>query len=234
MPAPKSATPVWWVPPISDGTAEALKWLALLLMTLDHVNKYLLHGAVAPLFCAGRLVLPLFAFLLAAQLARQAVWPDPVHARVLRRLAAAGLVTSVPFMGLGGLAWGWYPLNVMATLACGTGIVWLLDLGGQGRVTLAFVVFVVGGALVEFWWPGIAVFVAAWWFARRPGLPSAVGGFLALASLVVVNGNGWALLSAPLLAVASTVGLKLPRARHLFYAYYPLHLGVLWGVKALL
>jgi hypothetical protein len=29
------------------------------------------------------------------------------------------------------------------------------------RAALALVLFVVGGALVEFWWPGIAVFVAA-------------------------------------------------------------------------
>ena len=40
---------------LSSGTLEALKWLALLLMTLDHVNKHLLHASVPELFAAGRL-----------------------------------------------------------------------------------------------------------------------------------------------------------------------------------
>ena len=31
---------------LSSGSLEALKWLALLLMTLDHVNKHLLHASV--------------------------------------------------------------------------------------------------------------------------------------------------------------------------------------------
>ncbi|RYF37261.1 MAG: hypothetical protein EOO38_26620, partial [Cytophagaceae bacterium] len=29
---------------VADGSIEALKWLGLLLMTGDHVNKYLLNG----------------------------------------------------------------------------------------------------------------------------------------------------------------------------------------------
>ncbi|MWQ92496.1 conjugal transfer protein TraX, partial [Escherichia coli] len=31
---------------IADGTIEALKWLALLAMTGDHVNKYLFNGTL--------------------------------------------------------------------------------------------------------------------------------------------------------------------------------------------
>ena len=35
---------------VSDGTLEALKWLALLLMAADHTNKYLLRDASHTLF----------------------------------------------------------------------------------------------------------------------------------------------------------------------------------------
>ena len=49
---------------LSSGSLEALKWLSLLLMTLDHVNKHLLHASVPELFAAGRLALPLFGFVL--------------------------------------------------------------------------------------------------------------------------------------------------------------------------
>jgi len=31
-------------------------------MTLDHINKYLLHGSEPILFAVGRLALPLFSF----------------------------------------------------------------------------------------------------------------------------------------------------------------------------
>ena len=39
---------------IANGTLEALKWLALLLMTGGHVNKYLFNGTLPWLFNAGR------------------------------------------------------------------------------------------------------------------------------------------------------------------------------------
>ena len=47
-------TPVSTAPrlELSSGSLEALKWLALLLMTLDHVNKHLLHASVHELFAA--------------------------------------------------------------------------------------------------------------------------------------------------------------------------------------
>ena len=35
--------PVW----LADGTAEALKWLALALMVLDHANQYLCNSGLA-------------------------------------------------------------------------------------------------------------------------------------------------------------------------------------------
>ena len=54
---------------LSSGSLEALKWLALLLMTLDHVNKHLMHASVPELFAAGRLALPLFGFVLGYNLA---------------------------------------------------------------------------------------------------------------------------------------------------------------------
>ena len=43
---------------VSDGTLEALKWQALLLMVADHTNKYLLHDASHTLFNAGRIAMP--------------------------------------------------------------------------------------------------------------------------------------------------------------------------------
>src|SRR4051812_42258689 len=49
---------------ISDGSLEALKWVGLVLMTSDHVNKYLLQDASPTLYALGRMVMPLFGFVL--------------------------------------------------------------------------------------------------------------------------------------------------------------------------
>ena len=50
---------------IADGALEALKWLGIVLMTIDHINKYLNGGHSALMFDLGRIALPLFGFVLA-------------------------------------------------------------------------------------------------------------------------------------------------------------------------
>jgi len=141
---------------LTTGTVEALKWLGLVLMTIDHVNKYLLHEAMPALFAVGRLTMPIFAFVLAYNLARPDALVRGVYKRVAVRLASVGAIASVPFIALGGLGWGWWPLNIMGMLLVATVCAWLLDLGGRWRVALAAAAFVVGGSSVEFWWPGVA------------------------------------------------------------------------------
>jgi len=72
---------------IPDGTVEALKWLALVLMTGDHVNKYLFNATLPVLFEAGRVALPLFVFVLAYNLARPGTLERGVYGRTMSRLA---------------------------------------------------------------------------------------------------------------------------------------------------
>ena len=119
---------------LSSGTLEALKWLALLLMTFDHVNKHLLHGSVPELFAAGRLAMPLFGFVLGYNLARPDALADGAFKRAAARLAVFGSIASVPFIELGGLGWGWWPFNVMATLLVATLCAWLIEVGGWARI----------------------------------------------------------------------------------------------------
>ena len=233
--APISAAPALLVAPgLSSGTLEALNWLALLLMTLDHVNKHLLHASVPELFAAGRLALPLFGFVLGYKLAPPGALASGAYARTARRLALFGGVATLPFVALGGLGWGWWPLNVMATLLVATLCAWLIDIGGPARRALACVVFIVGGALVEFWWPGVAACLLAWAYCRRPSWSKLALWVGALASLYVINGNLWALAAVPLVFAAGRVKLNLPHGRLGFYVYYPAHLAVLWGLGRLL
>ena len=219
-----------WPPAVrlSDGAVEALKWLALILMTFDHLNKYLLRDEAPILFDLGRLAMPLFAVTLGFNLGRA----GKAYGRVAMRLAVAGAVASLPFIALGGLGWGWWPLNIMFTLLLATLICQLLDIGGEGRIAAAFLLFIVGGSCVEFWWPGVALCVAAWGYARRPSWAALVVGVMALSLLRFINGNDWALAAVPVLLMATQWRLAVPRHRYLFYAYYPLHLSALWLLKA--
>ena len=70
------------------------------------------------------------------------------YSRTARRLAIFGTIATIPFIALGGLGWGWWPFNIMATLLVATLCAWLIEVGGPARLVVAAAVFIVGGALV--------------------------------------------------------------------------------------
>lgn len=218
---------------LANGSLEALKWLALLLMVGDHINKYLLHDSVPALFNAGRVVMPIFAVVLGYNLARPGTLASGVYPRALIRLTIVAAVSSIPFIALGGLGWGWWPLNVMTALGLITASLWLFDLGGPARAASGVALLAVGGFFVEFWWAILALAVAAWLYARHPRWSALGLAAIGFAGLHLVNRNEWALLALPLVALASCVDLKVPRVRWAFYAFYPLHLAVIWAVRSL-
>ncbi len=225
--APSSALPALT---LSSGALEALKWLGLVLMTLDHVNKYVLHSAAPVLFDAGRTAMPIFAIVLAYNLARPGTLERGVYPRVMKRLAVVGVLATPPFIALGGLGWGWWPLNIMFTLLVATGVMYLAVRGTLGRV-LAVGLFILGGALVEFWWPALAIAAGAWSYFRRPNWTALLFTLAGLVALYDINKNLWALAALPLIVLAARVDLPVPRMRWVFYAFYPLHLAVIWLVR---
>ena len=217
---PRASMKAW---SISDGSLEALKWVGLLLMTGDHVNKYLLHEASPALYALGRMVMPLFGFVLMAHLARPGALEAGVHLRVMARLAIFALLATPAFVSLVG---GW-PMNILATFFLATLIVWLIERGGRARGCAALIAFLVGGALVEFWWPALLCCLGAWTFLRRPSRLGLLLWALAMASLAVINGNFAALAALPLFWGASRVDVPVPRIRWVFYAFYPAHLSLI-------
>lgn len=231
MAAPASvAAPAQAVAPvrISNGTLEALKWFALVLMTLDHVNKYLFAHKLPFAFQAGRLAMPIFVFVLAYNLARPGAFAAGLHMRTGKRLAAYGLLACIPYMSLGTVLAGWWPLNILFTLLAATAVFGLVDHGGKLQGIGAVAVFALGGAVVEYWWPALAFALACWHYCKAPTRKRLVWLVVATAALGLVNQNLWALAALPFLLVAPRVELSMPRMRHLFYVYYPAHLAVLW------
>lgn len=216
---------------VPNGIIEALKWLALLFMTGDHVNKYLFNGTMPLLFDAGRLALPLFAFVLGYNLARPGTLERGVYGRTITRLALFGLFATPAFVGLGGLVAGWWPLNILFTLLVATATMYLIELGGKRHLVAAAVVFLVGGSLVEFWWLALTLCLAVWWYCKRPALPALLLLVTSCTALWLINGNFWALAALPLLAASMHVDMRVLRLRWAFYAYYPLHLAALWLIR---
>ncbi|PZQ77703.1 MAG: conjugal transfer protein TraX [Variovorax paradoxus] len=208
---------------ISADSLESLKWVGLVLMAADHVNKYVLGEASASLYAMGRLVMPIFGFVLMYNLCRPGALAQGVHLRVMKRLAVFGALATPAFVVLV----GWWPLNILFTLLAATSIVFLWERGGVPRRLLAMAVFLVGGAIVEFWWPALLCCLGAWAFVRRPSAPRLALWVGATASLSLINGNFAALVAIPLIWGARQVDIPMPRSRWAFYAFYPAHLTAL-------
>lgn len=218
---------------ISEGTLQALKWLALLLMVLDHVNTYLLNGAHRWAYEAGRMCLPLFAFVLAYNLARPTTNADH-YKRMIGRMALAGIAATPA------LAWlhngSVHQLNVMFSLAICTGAIWAIEKGGATTlfglaISLLLAVPCEGGI------PLLLIVIGFWLtFARRSRLAfflartAVMGGFGILA---MVNHSVITILPLLLLPLWPFLPkiTAIPRFKYLFYIFYPAHLYAILGLS---
>lgn len=219
---------------VASGTLEAMKWLALVLMTLDHVNKYLFNYTKPTLFALGRLAMPLFVFVLAYNLARPGAFSRGVYWRTAIRLMFYGLLACVPFIALGKVYGGWWPLNIMFTLLVAAIVIGLTEQGGRLQTTAAVAVFVVGGGFVEYWWFAVGLAVACWRYCKRPSVSRFGTVAVFVTALWLINRNPWACAALPLFLLAPyiEIELRMPRLPLLFYTYYPAHLGVLFVLSA--
>lgn len=199
---------------LSSGGRELLKWIALAAMTGDHIAKVVVGGYVPVVSEFGRVAFPLFALVMACNLAQ----PGVDRLRLIRRLLLWGVIAQ-PVHALASGAW--LPLNILLTFAVAVAAVhalasnrpWLLLLAGVG---LPF--------FVDYRWFGVGLVLLGWIGFRHRlwWLP-----VLGLLALCWHNGNGWALLAVPLMLALARVPRRVPRWRWLFYVYYVGHLALL-------
>lgn len=227
---PRNAT----LPPLvlPNGTLELLKWAAVVLMTVDHINKYLLAASQHWMFWLGRLAMPTFAAVLAYNLARPGARENGLYKRTLGRLLLFGAITTPIYIAIGSTLEGsGWPLNIMFLFAAIVACVWLIEIGGFWPKTAMVAIFAISGILAEYFWFGIGFGIAIWYYAKRPSWTSAIFAVLCCASLNLISNVYWSLLALPLLFLAPRIHLQVPRLRLAFYAYYPLHLAVIWAIQ---
>lgn len=209
--------PVRWS--LSDGSVEALKWLAFAAMLLDHANIILYGRTVGWMYEAGRLAMPIFAVVFGYNLSRSR---DP--GRVLGRLWLVGL-TVHPLVFFTINRGEVFPLNILLTFAAGGALVRYAD----RREWVQFGVIALAALLVvDYSIVGAGMVAASWAFFRsRNGWWLVLGGVL-FAGLNLLNGNDWALAGLALVVLAGWVPVPCPRARWAFLVAYPAHMVVLW------
>ena len=201
---------------IPSGAIEAAKWFALVAMTADHVDAFFFGRELPGWTALGRLAFPLFALVLAYNLAR----PGADALRPIGKLLAFAALSTVPHAYLTGAL---FPVNILVTFAVAAAVIGCVDRGWHGQAA-AF--FLAGGWVVEYHWPGVALVVAACWFFRAPSEGRAWLCALPLLALYLVNGSAWHLLAVPLLAAFAAWAPDVDRNRWAFWTYYPAHLGV--------
>lgn len=208
---------------LDNGSVEALKWLALVSMTIDHINHFLFNMQLPVMSELGRIAMPLFGFVLAYNLARPGALQKGIHLRTMRRLFIFGVLAAPFFIALK----GWLPFNIMFTLLLATYLIYLIEKGDQQSHILCVLAFSIGGLFVDYVWFAPAYCLAAWWFCKSPNLARGLLWFGVTALLWVANLNYWACAALPIIFLATYIKMEVPRLRFVFYAYYPLHLGLL-------
>lgn len=225
-------------PAFTDGQLEALKWIALASMLLDHFGRHLLGWAQESwVFAGGRIAFPLFAFVLAMNLARRGDQAAR-SARVAGRLGLWAGISVFPSVLARGDP---HVFNVLFTLSLGAALCWTL--ASDKPVTLrlaACIAIAVASQQVEFGLAGVFLVVAVFVWRNDGQAGSALLAavlFLATAWLNASFGGVPALLGTlaclPIAWLVSRVPLHAPRLQLAFYLIYPLHLGLIGVWKAL-
>ena len=229
-------------------TADILKWIALVTMTLDHAAECVIRGFVASqgallsqqgfqiidaaytaMRHLGRMAFPLFAFLLV-----EGFYRTRSRLKYIGRVFLTALVSEVPFdLMLYGKAVAWESQNTLFTLAIGLlvlqAMAYLEDSCHYARwIILAFQAAVCGaGALLayicktDYSYKGIALVIVFYLFYYYR-TSAAVAGFCTFC---------WEPWSFPaFLMIPFYNGERRHRGKFFFYLYYPVHLLVLYLV----
>ncbi len=195
-------------------------------MTGDHALKILGLGYVPVVAELGRLAFPLFALVLAYNLAQ----PTADVEKSVKRLFVWGViatpVVAIAFQRV-------FPLNVLLSFALAAVCILAIE---RRRWVFLGLCATLAPAAVDYRWAGLAVVLGGWIFWRNPwqwrlskGVSALLLLVLPMGLLCVASDTFWALLALPVLTLARLT-IPMPRTRSAFYFYYIGHLIFLTGL----
>lgn len=230
-------------------SGSTLKWMAIIIMFVDHIGASLLevfvlnYYGVSPLAGypidnlyfwyevdfilrrIGRLAFPIFCFLLVE---------GALHTRspkkYLLRLAAFALVSEIPFdLALHAEPFYWGAQNVFFTLLAGLLVIQIFQRypgeGWKGMLALAVLGTAAELCGTDYGAVGVAVIVVMYLLRDRFWAAS----ILSLVLLVLLARIE--IYSIPaFLALALYNGKRGHQSKYFFYVFYPVHLLVFWAV----
>ncbi len=237
-------------------SGSTLKMIAMVAMLIDHVGAVILEpmliqsGYSHALYetdmfmrlVIGRMAFPIFCFLLV-----EGMRTTSNIYRYGFRLLVFALISEVPFdLALNGVWIVWDHQNVMFTLLIGLAVTSLSCkaeevLKNVIMKAIAELAVLVAGMLLadvlraDYGSYGVLCIAVLYYFRRDRGGQLLAGTIAFVAGDYLLNGSTSELV-APLALLAATCyngerGMKL---KYLFYAFYPAHLLVLYGVRILL
>lgn len=213
---------------MTGGALEILKWLALVLMTGDHIDAAVYGRSVEWLYDLGRIAMPIFAAVFARNLARPGI--KPRLRQIRNKLLLVGAI-AYPFHVIA-LGQGWDVLNILFAFAVAVQYIIAQRSGDAVNKLLGAALVLASGFFIEFHWFGILLTIAWWYYFISDGRNwSWFWLVAAFVGVCVENGNAWAFVALPLAWAGLTFTWPdVPRVRNLFWRYYPAHLAVLAGI----
>lgn len=202
---------------LSSSQQELLKWVAIVLMVLDHVGFFL--EQYAWLRFVGRVVYPIFAFLVAYNYLHNTRNKEGY----LKRLFFWALISQPIYM----LAMG-ASLNILFTILLGMLVVYVFE--NQKPYALLLCVLLIPIAFVTSYGIAGVMLVPSFYFLLKNIKFAPLLAF----TLAFLNAPKYLLftaLSIPLIALVARFNGTIGRTSGVFfYAFYPAHLAVLWLV----
>jgi hypothetical protein len=209
---------------------EALKWVAIITMTVDHIGAILFSDQIY-FRIIGRISFPLFCYLLILGIEK-----TRNVSKYFIRLLFFALVSQIPFS----LALGLKPfesLNIFFTLALG---VWLIHFYKKNSPIALFPIFV--SIFINFDYRLYGLILIACMQILHSNIKNGIISIFLLnaLSLLLWEIQIFSIFALPFIVIYKTGFLKMKFKektkypfwrKYFFYTYYPLHLYILYLIK---
>lgn len=217
---------------------ETIKYIAILLMVVDHINAYFFdgYGHENIITAITRMTFPLFVFMLTYNY----LYNSKHKKRYIQRMIITAILSQIPYMLVFQVIIGHFTTNVLFTLSAGLIFLWSTEQKREGQTDRGLIALVIAGFSIVsllFFDYGIQGFLLTVAFYLYLNNPSALN----IASLVIAT----MILNQPTPYLFSSLGalmiiwyfrkegrgLNLKRIPGIyFYAFYPIHLLLIWGI----